>query len=46
MTVTVTNTTFGPAQVATALVAVPLYANPTTDPVFGQKFVFSCKRDL
>jgi len=32
-------------QVATALGAVPLYTDLTTDPVLGQKFVFSCTRD-
>ena len=36
---------FGPMQVATALGAVPLYTDLTTDPVLGQKFVFSCTRD-
>lgn len=37
-TVDVTNTSFGPAQAAAALGAVPLYADVRTDPVLGQFF--------
>jgi hypothetical protein len=35
-TVNVSGTSLGPAQAAAALAAVPLYDNPTTDPVLGQ----------
>lgn len=36
--VDVKNTSFGPIQAAAALGAVPLYFDPTTDPVLGQLF--------
>lgn len=45
-TVDVTNTSFGPAQAAAALAAVPLYTNPATDPVLGQLFGLSVDTDV
>jgi hypothetical protein len=44
-TVDVENSSFGPAQAATALAAVPLYDNPDTDPVLGQLFGLSVETD-
>jgi hypothetical protein len=35
-TVNVANTSYGPAKASAALQAVPLYANPSNDPVLGQ----------
>ena len=37
-TVNVAGTSYGPTKAAAALAAVPLYANPTNDPVLGQFF--------
>ena len=42
----VKNTTFGPVQAAAALAAVPLYTNPTTDPVLGQNFGLTVASDV
>lgn len=44
-TVKVAGTPFGPAQAAAKLAAVPLYANPTTDPVLGQAFGLTVASD-
>lgn len=44
--VDVTNTTLGPAAAATALGAVPLYQNATTDPVLGQLFGLTVASDV
>ena len=41
-----TSTIYSPAQAATKLAAVPLYANPTTDPVLGQAFGLTVSRDV
>ena len=43
--VKVAGTSFGPAQAAAKLAAVPLYANPTTDPVLGQVFGLTVAND-
>ncbi len=43
--VNVANTTFGPAQAAAALSAVPLYLDTTTDPVLGQLFGLTVASD-
>ena len=45
-TVSVAGTSRTPSQAAAALIAVPLYANPTTDPVLGQLFGLSVDSDL
>jgi hypothetical protein len=45
-TVDVSNTSVGPAQAAAALGAVPLYVNPTTDPVLGQNFGLTVASDV
>jgi hypothetical protein len=45
-TVDVTNTSLGPVGAATALMAVPLYTNPTTDPVLGQMFGLTVASDV
>lgn len=44
-TVSVSGTPFGPAAAALALAAVPLYANPVTDPVLGQFFGLTVDSD-
>ena len=44
-TVDVTNTSFGPAQAAAALAAVPLYTDAVTDPVLGQNFGLTVASD-
>ena len=43
--VLVAGTSFGPLGAAAALAAVPLYANPTTDPVLGQNFGLTVATD-
>jgi hypothetical protein len=43
--VLVAGTSLGPAGAAAALGAVPLYANPTTDPVLGQAFGLTVASD-
>lgn len=45
-TVDVTNSSLGPAAAAAALLAVPLYANATTDPVLGQMFGLTVASDV
>ena len=45
-TVDVANTTLGPAGAAAALAAVPLYVDPTTDPVLGQNFGLTVASDV
>jgi hypothetical protein len=45
-TVDVTGTTFGPAEAAAALGAVPLYFDPVTDPVIGQLFGLTVAADM
>lgn len=45
-TVDVTNTSLGPAGAAAALGAVPLYVDPTTDPVLGQNFGLTVASDV
>jgi hypothetical protein len=45
-TVDVTNSSFGPAAAAAALLAVPLYSNATTDPVLGQMFGLTVASDV
>lgn len=44
-TVEVAGTSLGPAAAAIALGAVPLYQNPTTDPVLGQLFGLTVDAD-
>ena len=44
--VDVTGTSFGPTQAAVALVSVPLYNNPITDPVLGQMFGLTVASDV
>jgi hypothetical protein len=44
--VDVSNTTFGPAQAAAALGAVPLYQSAASDPVLGQKFGLTVASDV
>jgi hypothetical protein len=45
-TVDAVNTVLGPAGAATALGAVDLYTNPTTDPVLGQLFGLTVASDV
>lgn len=45
-TVNVANSPFGPATAATALAAVPLYDNATTDPILGQLFGLTVATDV
>ena len=45
-TVNVAGTSYGPAKAAIALEAVPLYANPTNDPVLGQLFGITVASDV
>lgn len=45
-TVSTAGTIFTPAQAATKLAAVPLYANPQTDPVLGQIFGLTVASDV
>jgi hypothetical protein len=45
-TVDVSNTTLGPAGAAAKLLAVPLYQDPTTDPVLGQFFGLTVASDV
>jgi hypothetical protein len=45
-TVDVAGTTFGPAEAAAALGAVPLYVDPVTDPVLGQLFGLTVAADV
>jgi hypothetical protein len=45
-TVNVAGTSLGPAAAATALGAVPLYNNATTDPVLGQLFGLTVASDV
>jgi hypothetical protein len=45
-TVDVTGSPLGPAGAATALGAVPLYMDPTTDPVLGQNFGLTVAGDV
>lgn len=45
-TVNVAGSSYGPAKAALALAAVPLYANPTNDPVLGQFFGLTIASDL
>jgi hypothetical protein len=44
-TVNVANTPLGPVQAAARLAAVPLYTDPTTDPVLGQNFGLTVASD-
>jgi hypothetical protein len=45
-TVDVTGSSLGPAQAAAALLAVPLYGDPDTDPVLGQNFGLAVSSDV
>lgn len=45
-TVDVSNTTLGPAGAAAKLLAVPLYQDPTTDPVLGAFFGLTVASDV
>jgi hypothetical protein len=45
-TVDVTNTSLGPAGAMAALMAVPLYVDPVTDPVLGQLFGLTRASDV
>ena len=44
-TVDVTNTILGPVAAAAALAAVPLFGDPTTDPVLGQNYGLTVASD-
>lgn len=44
--VLVAGTSIGPVQAGAKLAAVPLYADPTTDPVLGQAFGLTVANDV